>query len=41
MSFLRGKAAIITGGGRSEPLDDGSAGIVIRIISEVEYEEKI
>ena len=27
MSFLRGKVAIITGGGRAEPLEYGSAGI--------------
>ena len=28
MSFLKGKTAIITGGGRAEPLQDGSAGSI-------------
>ena len=28
MSFLKGKVAIITGGGRAEPLQDGSAGSI-------------
>jgi NAD(P)-dependent dehydrogenase (short-subunit alcohol dehydrogenase family) len=28
MSFLKGKTAIITGGGKAEPLKDGSAGSI-------------
>ena len=28
MSFLKGKTAIITGGGRPNPLEDGSAGSI-------------
>ena len=28
MEFLKGKTAIITGGGKAEPLKDGSAGSI-------------